>query len=222
MKKVIPFIGALLLSAATMRATPVNVSEVGVGAAETVWITSSSLGSNLHVYAGVLKLQVDGVNTTGFCIDPWHWSANGGLPYETEDLSLAPKSATNSSPNPMGASAALQIEQLWAQYYNPAISNITAAALQIKIWQIVDLAVTNGTFSLISIDGADSASVYNAITGMDTFLGSNPNAPAADLVALTGPGQDYVVQRVPDGGTTVFLLGLAFLALALVRKWGRA
>jgi hypothetical protein len=58
---------------------------------------------------------------------------------------------------------------------------------------------------------------------MDSFLGSNPQAPAADLIALTGSGQDYVIQRVPDGGTTVFLLGLAILALALVRhKWGRA
>ena len=200
-----------------LRADSVMVSENGVGANETVWISSSKLGSNLHVYAGVLNLSVDGVATSGFCIDPWHWSSGSALSYNLESLDNAPKSANNTTPNPMGASTALQIEQLWQQYYTPGISNVNAAALQIKIWELVDLAVDNGTFSLIAVDGASSAAVYTAIDGMTAFLSQNPTATAANLVAVTGAGQDYVIPSVPDSGATVILLGVALLGVGLAQ-----
>jgi protein with PEP-CTERM/exosortase system signal len=202
----------------SLQADTIQVLENGVGANETVWITSSNLGANLHVYAGVLNLVVDGTSTTGFCIDPWHWSAGSALPYTVEALSSAPKSANNTTPNPMGAQTALQIEQLWAQYYTAGINNVTAAALQIKIWQLVDAAVDNGSFQLLSVDGADSASVYSSIEAMTTFLATNPNAAAADLVALTGSGQDYVVRNVPDSGSVLALLGLAFAGVIALRR----
>ena len=67
------------IAGVALRANPVTIAEVGVGANETVWINSSNLGNNLHVYAGVLKLTVDGVATNGFCIDPWHWSSGSPL-----------------------------------------------------------------------------------------------------------------------------------------------
>src|SRR3982751_6534031 len=88
------------VASVALRADTVSIAEAGVGANQTVWINSSSLGNNLHVYAGVLKLTVDGVATDGFCIDPWHWSSNSALPYELEPLANAPKSANGGSPNP--------------------------------------------------------------------------------------------------------------------------
>lgn len=206
-----------LLAGNALRADSVMVSENGVGANETVWITSSNLGSNLHVYAGVLNLSVDGVATSGFCIDPWHWSSGSALPYSLESLDNAPKSANNTTPNPMGAPTALKIQQLWQQYYTPGISNVNAAALQIQIWQLVDLAVDNGTFQLLSVDGGDSAAVMAAISDMSNFLASNPNAPAANLVAVTGAGQDYVIPSVPDNGATVILLGVALLGIGFAQ-----
>ncbi|HEY4247861.1 MAG TPA: hypothetical protein VGM64_13490 [Lacunisphaera sp.] len=206
-----------LIAGNALRADSVMVSENGVGANETVWISSSNLGSDLHVYAGVLNLSVDGVATSGFCIDPWHWSSGSALSYNLESLDNAPKSANNTTPNPMGASTALQIEQLWQQYYTPGISNVNAAALQIKIWELVDLAVDNGTFSLLSIDGGDSAAVTAAINGMSTFLSQNPGAASANLVAVTGAGQDYVIPSVPDSGATVILLGVALLGVGLAQ-----
>lgn len=207
------------LTGVALRADSVTIAESGVGANETVWINSSNLGNNLHVYAGVLKLDINGVITNGFCIDPWHWSSSAPLTYDLESLANAPKSANDNTPNPMGASTALKIEQLWQQYYTPSISNVNAAALQIEIWQLVDLAVSNGTFQLISIDGGDSAAVWAAISDMNNFLNSNPNAPAASLIAATSRGgQDYVFQSVPEGGITAFFLGLSLLGLGLKRK----
>lgn len=204
------------LTGVSVRADSVTVAEVGVGANETVWINSSNLGNNLHVYAGVLNLTVDNVATNGFCIDPWHWSSGSALSYTLESLDNAPKSANGGSPNPMGASTALKIEQLWQQYYTSGISNVNAAALQIEIWQLVDLAVNNGTFALISIDG-DSAAVMSSIADMDAFLTNNPNAAAANLVAVTGAGQDYVIQNVPEGGATALLLGLVLVGFGIGR-----
>jgi hypothetical protein len=211
-----------LISAASLRATPVTVSEIGVGANEIVWINSSSLGSNLQVYAGALNFLVDGSALQGFCIDPWHWSQNGALAYDQVALADAPKSANNSTANPMGASTALQIEQLWFKYYTPSMTNVDAAALQITIWQLVDSAVSNGTFQLISVNGGDSSAVYSSMTGMTTFLANNPGAAAANLFGLTGPGQDYVISRpggnVPDSGSTALLASMALLGFAAFRR----
>jgi hypothetical protein len=211
---------AVLAAQVVLHATPVTVTELGIGANETVWIDSSTLGNNLNVYAGVVKLNVNGVAMDGFCIDPWHWSGTGPLAYNQESLAAAPKSANNTSTVvPMGATAALEISQLWTHYYSTSISNSTAAALQIEIWKIVDAAVTNGTFHLDSIDGGDSATVLSTMSAMEAFLASNPSAAAANLVAVTGPGQDYVILApAPDSAATAALIGGAFLGLVGMRR----
>lgn len=209
--------GLSLLASISLNATPVTVQEIGIGANETVFINSTGaygLGSNLHVYAGVVDLKVNGIATTGFCIDPWHWSASGILPYNTEALDTAPK-----PPGPMGLVAATEIKQLWQQYYTGPLDKITAAALQLEIWMLVDMGVSHGTtFHLDSIDH-DSAAVLAKMTAMSNFLLTNPHAAQASLIAVTGRGQDYVIRgTVPDGGATVALLGLGLIGLIACRK----
>jgi hypothetical protein len=206
-------IGLSLLATIALKASPVTVQEVGVGANQIVNITSSTLGT-ANVYAGVLDILVNGTPTTGFCIDPWHWSVGGPQAYNTEALSNAPKPAVGSTPNPMGVTTATEIEQLWQNYYTPGISNNTAAALQIEIWKLVDAAVTTGTFTLNSAPSA----VLSTLSSMQTWLAANPHAPTANLIAVTGPGQDYVIPLVPDGGSTLVLLGLGFIGLMAFRK----
>ncbi len=196
-------ISPVLLSAALL-ATPVTVQEVGVGPSKVVNISTSTLGT-FNAYAGVVRLVVDGTPTDGFCIDPWHWSSALPKPYETVALGNSPK-----SPGPMGAATALKIEQLWQHYYSPTISNETAAGLQIAIWKLVDAAVLSATFS---INGYD----YGA-SNFISWVEANPNAPAASLIGLTGAGQDYAIRKVPDGGSTVALLGLSLLGLAALRR----
>lgn len=197
-------VGAPLFLSATLLATPVTVQEVGVGPSQVVNISTSYLGT-FNAYAGVLRLVVDGTPTDGFCVDPWHWSSGSSLQYETVALGVAPK-----PPGPMGAETALKIEQLWQKYYTPSISSDTAAGLQIAIWELVDAAVYSASFSVNSYD-------YGASTFI-SWVDANPTAAAADLVGLTGPGQDYAVQKVPDGGMTVALLGLSFLGLIGLRR----
>ncbi|MGA3007768.1 MAG: VPDSG-CTERM sorting domain-containing protein [Opitutaceae bacterium] len=214
-KVTVTAIGLYLLSSVALKADPVTVQEVGVGANEIVTITSSTLGT-ATVYSGVLDLLVNGTSTEGFCIDPWHWSASGPEAYSTESLSNAPKPAVGSTANPMGVTTATEIEQLWQNYYTPAISDTTAAALQIEIWELVDAAVTTGTFTLDSAPGT----VLSTLATMQTWLADNPGAPVAPLIAVTGPGQDYVIPipAVPDSGSTVALVGLGVIGLVAFRK----
>jgi hypothetical protein len=196
-------VGLFLLAALPLKATPVTVQEVGMGANEIVNITSSTLGT-ANVYAGVVDLLVSGTPKAGFCIDPWHWSVSGILTYDLVPLMGAPK-----SPGPMDAATAVKIEQLWQQYYSPA-SNTQSAGLQIAIWELVDISVTTASFQL------NGTNDYGA-GDMIAWVNSHTDAPAANLVAVTGPGQDYAIS-VPDGGWTVSLLGMALLGLSLIRR----
>jgi hypothetical protein len=194
-------------------AVPVTVQEVGIGSYEVVQINSSTLGT-AWAYAGTLNLLVDDAPTQGFCIDPFHWSVNGPQPYEMESLALGPKAPGGG----MGDAKATQIEQLWQQYFSPSISDENAAGLQIAIWEIVG----GSNFQLTS--GID----YGA-GDMLAWVNTHPDAPIADLDAVTGPGQDYVIPNgdnpriphipsVPDGGETAALLGVGLAGIGLLRS----
>ncbi len=199
--RLLVLLGSTTLALNSLNASPVTVQELGVGANQVVEIDSSTLGNNLWVYAGIIDLSVNGKLTDGFCIDPYHWSASGVLNYNTEPLGTAPK-----PPGPMGSATALKIEQLWAADFSPGMSNNSAAGLQIAIWELVSSAVAPGSFTLVS--GND----YGA-SNLISWVNAHPNAPAANLIAVTGPGQDYVIPCVPDSATTVGLLGLTLLLL---------
>lgn len=202
-------LSGLLGLAVSAHATPVTVQELGIGANEIVTIKSSTLnsGNAVQVYAGVVKLKVNSVATDGFCIDPFHWSLSGALSYTLEPLADGPKAPTSTSTGGMGTATATKIEQLWQQYYTPSISNTNAAGLQIAIWELVDAALSGGTFQLVSTND------YGAAT-MLSWVNTHSTAPTAAVVAVTGPGQDYAIHgTIPDSGSTALLLGVGLLAI---------
>ncbi len=197
-------LAALVQSA---EATPVTVQEMGIGANEVVEMTSSTLGT-AWVYAGIVDLQVNGTPTDGFCIDPFHWSIPGLQNYNSEALGNGPKG------DPMGAATATKIEQLWGEYYSHTMSNQNAAGLQIAIWELVG----GSNFQL------DSANDYGA-GAMLNWVDQNPNANAANLLAVTGPGQDYLIpgltpntNKAPDAGSTIALFSMGLAGLAMARS----
>ncbi len=209
----------LLLCAVSAKAVPVTVSEVGIGANEVVNITSSTLngGSPVNVYAGIVKLTVNGIPTDGFCIDPFHWSVSGPQSYDSEPLADGPKPPGGA----MGSLAATYIEKLWTQLYSPTMNNATAAELQIAIWDVIasDPAskLNNVTFT---VNGQDYGGAAAALG-----IQSDTTTVPANLMAVSGPsGQDYVVPNsggggsVPDGGTTIMLLGGSLCGLACMRR----
>ena len=182
-------------------------------------------GYNGGVYAGINTLQVtEGANTfttSGFCIDPFHFSLGGPIAYNTIALGNAPK-----YPGPMGATTALDIEKLWAMYFPAAqTSDAVAAGLQIAIWDLV-------AESAALANGVPESTYYTLTSGYDFGAAAdiaslaNYSGPAADLIGLTGPGQDYVIAapapppqpNVPDSGTTLALFGMALAGLQGLRR----
>lgn len=194
--------GLVVAALAPLKAFSVTVQDIGMGQNEVVEMTSSTLGT-AWVYAGINKLLVNGTTHNGFCIDPFHWSVGNPQSYTVEPLGVGPKPPGGA----MGAGVATKIEQLWDEYYSPTMTAPNAAGLQIAIWELI--GTTN--FKL------DSSPDYGAGSMLD-WVNNHPNAPTADLIALTGPGQDYVIQNVPDGGETLLLLGFSAFTIFFIQR----
>jgi hypothetical protein len=188
----------------SLHAVPVTVQELSVSPAKVVNINVTGFYSG-GAYAGVVNLKVNGTEMDGFCIDPFHFSSGSPLQYEMVSLSEAPKAYLPNFTGEMGDAKALQISKLWGMAYSATMTANQAAAMQIAIWEIV-------AGDLFSVSGSDyGASVL--LNQLATYAG-----PVANLVALTGPGQDYVIQSVPEAGATVILLGLGMLATVGMKR----
>ena len=206
-------LAAALLSPLTAPSTnAVLVEDLGVRVGKPVHIVLST-GFNGVVAAGIKSLRVDGVVMDGFCIDPFTRALSSSSGYSFVPLTQAPE-----APWTLTASEATQISDLWAMFYSPDMKKKKAAGLQIAIWEIV---------------GGDDFSVMGKQYGARRMLAALAGftGEGADLTALTGPGQDYVVPtppggggqvtptpsppptKVPEGGSTFPLFATAILAL---------
>ena len=194
-------VGLGLVAASSIGAYALTVQELGVNPYETPTITCSGIGT-VTVYTGINRLAVDGVPVNGFCIDPFHLSVSSSPNYQYVPLTSAPKGYN------MSAGVALDIERLWGSYYSPNMSATAAAGLQIAIWELV-----GGSYFQLN-----SANDYGAAGYITSVTSPAYTGPVADLIALSGPGQDYVVQNVPEGGVTVILLGGALCALIMLHR----
>jgi hypothetical protein len=220
----VAFIGWAIMAgpAATAYANSVTFSDVtdwSTTPVEFVNINAPFLNYSGGVYAGINTLQVnDNGNITidnGFCIDPFHWSVSGPADYSIVPLIAAPKDADQYSVQ-LNAFTATEIEDLWAMYYSPTMSSPSAAGLQIAIWELVSSnAVATG--NLPAADAISVTSIYDSVAASDLDSLSTFNGSPANLLALTGPGQDYVIAAVPDGGETFLMLVLTLGALVVAR-----
>ncbi|MEP6822356.1 MAG: VPDSG-CTERM sorting domain-containing protein [Chthoniobacterales bacterium] len=200
-----------LLSALAVQATPVTVQELSVSPSKVVGISVTGFYTG-NVYAGINNLLVNNVAANGFCIDPFHFSIGGPQPYESVPLEQAPKDDHLITGTHMTTGEAALIGKLWAMAYSDIGSDAErAAAFQIAIWEIV-----GGSYFHVT-----SSTDYGASLLLSQAMAYS--GPGANLVALTGPGQDYVIggpSSVPDSGTTAMLLASALGALFVARRFG--
>jgi hypothetical protein len=208
-------LAALLSPAPSTHA--VLVEDLGVRKGRPVHI-SLSTGFNGVVAAGIKSLRVDGAVMDGFCIDPFTRALSSSSGYSFVPLTQAPE-----APWTLTASGATQISDLWAMFYSPDMKKKKAAGLQIAIWEIVG----GDDFTAIG----KSYGAKRMLAALGGFTGQG-----ADLIALTGPGQDYVIPtppggggegtptpapsppptKVPDDGSTFLLFAIAILALLVL------
>jgi len=191
---------SLVLLASTSQANTFTVQELGVSPGAVTKISVSGFYTG-EVNAGIVNLVVDGVAMNGFCIDLFHFSLSSSSSYQFLPLADAPK-----TPGTMNATQASQISDLWAMAYSPTMTAEQAAGMQIAIWEIVG----GSGFSVLGNEFGASA----LLSELQSYSG-----PGANLIALSGPGQDYVVQRVPESGSTLAFFALAVLALAFTRTF---
>lgn len=198
-------IATVVIAAGLQQSQALTVDELGTGAAETVMVNITGIGK-IPVEAGVLKLDVGGLQVDGFCIDPFHFSDGLMTGYQVVGLTRAPKG------NFMSSGTALEIERLWGSYYSPTISATAAAGMQIAIWELIG----GNSFSLSSPNDFGAAGFLAAV--QDPAY----DGPVADLVGLTGLGQDYGVASpsvealtrvAPEGSSTASLLGMAVVTM---------
>ena len=199
-------VATLLLGVGSSSANQVTVQDLGFDPGAKIAAISVTGFYTGFTYAGINHLKVDGTMMDGFCIDPYHFSSSGPLPYQVASLAGSPK-----PPGTMNSAQASEICKLWGEYYSATMSMNSAAGLQIAIWEVV----APSQFSILK--GASDYGARDMINGLGTYTGAS-----ADLVALTGPGQDYVVRRtpalrVPDQGSTLLLLAVASLTLLAAR-----
>ena len=177
----------LLVSPPSASAVPITLQRIGIAPYKTlsVHVTGFHRG---RIRAGVSGLSLNGVLVDGFCIDPFHFSTDRVLPYTMVPLTEAPKDDHLIPGAHMTASEAATISELWGLAY-PLIGSDSrkAAALQIAIWKVVG----GDQFHLTSRKD------YGASRLLATVNAPNYNGPLANLIALTGPGQDYVIWAPP-------------------------
>ena len=191
--------------AGAMSASAVTLTFDNVDPSQTVNLTDPWISTGAN--AGIYNLTVDGVATPSFCIDVADENnGNTFSDYYYSGLASAPLAPAG----PMGATAATDIEKLWAAYYSPSMDSQDAAALQVAIWE--DIAANATTPYSITVSGNDPVT-----TEATAMIANLVNLSAqADLVGLVGPNgpsgeQSYVV-AVPEPTTAgCFLLGLGAL-----------
>ncbi|MGZ8901787.1 MAG: VPDSG-CTERM sorting domain-containing protein, partial [Limisphaerales bacterium] len=121
-------------------------------------------------------------------------------------LADAPKAYLPYFSGDMGQAKADQISKLWGMAFSPTMSANAAAAMQLAIWEIV----AGDMFTITSSTDYGAAALIAQLPGY--------NGPKANLIALTGGGQDYVIATVPEAGATLVLLGLGVCGLAAFRR----
>ena len=156
---------------------------------------------------------VNGVATPAFCIDVQRDSGTSS-DYYYNDLVNSPLAVAG----PMGATAAANVEKLWAANYSSALGdNTQAAALQLAIWETVATGAGGYTVAIGGSSAIDIA-VNNAANAMLTNLGNTQ----ADLVGLVSTTLQGYVVAVPETTTmlagVLLLLPLGVSTLRILRK----
>jgi hypothetical protein len=140
-----------------------------------------------------------------FCLEIWEYFDYGNVTRDLTTLELAPiDNANRTYETAMGPTAAKMVKQLWAQYY-PTLTinhandtNTNVGAFQIAIWELAyDTAtIVNLDAGYFKVDGTSAEKT--AAQGMLNWLAANPDAPQANLIALTWDGAQDFVGQIPE------------------------
>ncbi|MGO8927534.1 MAG: VPDSG-CTERM sorting domain-containing protein [Limisphaerales bacterium] len=202
----------------------VTVNETGVSPQGVVQINDAATGGTWEgVYAGVYQLQIiDGGSTynnvSSFCIDPFDWSGSSG----SYKVGLLSGVSSLTDPHGMTSAAATIVNQLLNYYGSRATPGSQAAVdLQVAIWDAIgnNAPQAEGWAGLVR-NSSGGTYVFSSVSPTETFAeyegAATASGPSGDYLVVTDDHQNYVL--VPDGGSTMVLLGMALTGLGVLRR----
>ena len=205
-----------------------------------VTMTINSSGYNGGTLSGIYNLSLKNATNTlngflgdgtdslfaveAFCIDVWDYSPGSFVNYDIIPLDEAPDPGAG----PMGTIKASHLAELFNNYWNGPLDNITASAIQIATWEVVDEETTDAASYSVSSGSFWVSGNSSVINLANTMLGSISTNGAAfnNYVALSnnttegrmGLYQDYVVNTPIPASVILGLLGIGIVGLKL-RKY---
>ena len=209
----------------------VDVKYTSVNPGGSMTITSS--GHNGGVLTGVYNLSLKNATNTfygylgdgssnsfavdAFCIDVWDYAPGSFQNYSIVSLDSAPDPGAG----PMGSIRASHLAQMYNIYWNGPLDNITASALQIATWEVVDektasYNVTNGSFNVTG--NSSVLTLANTMLGSITSGSSFNNYVALSNSTTSNKYQDYVVKTPVPTSVILGILGLTVVGVKL-RKY---
>ena len=216
----------------------VEVQETSVNPGTNMEIYSS--GYNGSVLAGIYNLAIeDATNTFGgylddgpidsFCIDVWDYAPSNTLKkYVMVSLNEAPDPGAG----PMGPTKAGHLAQLLDNEWHGALDYITAAALQIAVWEVVDESEANpyvvsgvsggdfwvkGDTDVIDLANEMLADIDTSLLAYDftNYIALSNNMATYANEDPMGYYQDYVVKTPIPASVILGLLGMGVVGLKL-------
>jgi hypothetical protein len=180
-------LATLLLAATTAIASPVNLSYISTNT--TRYTQVSVNGSNLNTSIGSYNLKIDGVNTVGFCVDPFQWATSTTKTYDKSSLDAMDFASGN------GATRFVNAQKLFDNAYAGLSGSAQTAGFHLALWEIFhgDLNTTTGNIKKTGY------SDFGMLAAANTFLGALNGWTATNAYDLTfygnGQYQDFLVAK---------------------------
>ena len=176
-------LATLLLVSTSAFASPVNLSFISTNT--TKYTQLSVNGSNLNTSIGSYNLNIAGVSTVGFCVDPFQWASGITSSYEKSSLDASDFASGN------GATRFANAQKLYDNAYAGLSGSTQTAGFHLALWEIFhgDLNTASGN---IQKNMWSDAGMITAANGFLSNLGSWGTTNAYDLTFYgSGSYQDF-------------------------------
>ena len=180
-------LATLLLVSTSAFASPVNLSFISTNT--TKYTQLSVNGSNLNTSIGSYNLNIAGVSTVGFCVDPFQWASGITSSYEKSSLDASDFASGN------GATRFANAQKLYDNAYAGLSGSTQTAGFHLALWEIFhgDLNTASGNIQKTMWSDAGMISLAN---GFLSNLGSWGTTNAYDLTFYgSGRYQDFLVAK---------------------------